>query len=94
MKNHRFNWLAPAAAFVAGAIGGWKVGDALNSVVVNGGHMPSWETNQAIAYSHSVMLHGGLNNADAQTVVGDMHAVVNQARTAQRSYNYNNQAFR
>jgi hypothetical protein len=63
-------------------------------VVVNGGHMPSWETNQAITYSQNVMLHGGLSAPDVQAVTNSMHLVVNQARTAQRSYNYNNQGFR
>jgi hypothetical protein len=63
-------------------------------VVVNGGHMPAWETNQAVAYSQNVMLHGGLSAPDVQAVSNSMHAVVNQARSMQRSFNFNNQGFR
>jgi hypothetical protein len=63
-------------------------------VVLNGGHLPTWETNQAIGYSQNVMLHGGLSAPDVQAVTNSMQAVVNQARSTQRSFNFNNTGFR
>jgi hypothetical protein len=62
--------------------------------VVNGGHLPGWETDRAISYSHDLMVQGGMNYADVQAVVSDMHAVVNHARSLRPNYNMNNQAFR
>lgn len=49
-------------------------------IVVNGGHLPPAEVNQAIMQSQFLLQQGGFAPADAKAVVAGMHAVVGQAQ--------------